>query len=332
MGGETPTASTPNARNAAFTADPAEALGSAKAAAGSNPQFGSVYQTGNAGRVAAVHSVDVTQQSDGSVNLVIRRTDGSQTELNTETHWVAGQDEPSPSGRTAESGLLLDSDSTTITAAAGFIDYDPDNLGDWLVAGYWLHAIGDWENGVLTGVEIGAFVDGPELVAHSDTPNTGTATYQGEAGGLYVYRAGSDEALPEGTHEVGDYEGTFRATADFGTGMMSGEISNIRIVGIAETPEGMIIPIDERPNVRLRLEPTSIVPESGQMARGTVRIISPDDPYLSQEGYWGGQLSNQDDGDGNPRALAGTHGGSGTSQTGAEVVYVGAHFGTTGDF
>jgi len=35
------------------------------------------------------------------------------------------------------------------------------------------------------------------------------------AGGLYIYRWGRNDRLPEGTHELGDYSGDFRATANF---------------------------------------------------------------------------------------------------------------------
>ena len=318
------------ARTDAFTADAGQAVDAGQAGAESPPQFGSVYQTGREGRVADVTAVDTTRRPDGTIDIVVRRADGSATSLNTDTHLVDRETVRSPTGRTAVSGTLLDFDRTSITAAAGLLDADPDDLGDWLVGGYWLHIEGDWANGGLTGAEAGAFVDGPELVDNT-VPTGGTATYRGLAGGLYAYRAGTDDPVPEGTHELGDYSGVFTATADFAARTVSGEISDIRLVGIAETPDGGIIPIDETAPARLILLPAPIDAATGRLT-GRVTVVSPDDPVRRQAGHWGGHLSDRDDGAGNPRALAGTHGGSATTQGGAEVAYIGTHFGTTGPF
>ena len=63
-------------------------------------------------------------------------------------------------------------------------------------------------------------IDGTDYPTPRDAaytlPVTGTATYNGRAGGLYVASAGTDAPLP-GALEIGEYEGRATLTADFGT-------------------------------------------------------------------------------------------------------------------
>ena len=330
-GGSSTQSFTPTAREAALADGAREGIRASQAAAGTTPVFGSVLHTGRVGSVAAVTGVDVTRQADGEFDIVIRRAGGGRTVLNTATHDVGRQIEDSPTGRTAQSGTLLTSDRTRITAAAGLVDYDPDDLGDWMLGGYWLHIEGDLENGTVTGAEVGAFFEGPEFVDNS-VPVSGTATYRGLAGGLYATLYGTDTATPTGTREIGDYRGTFRATADFAAGTVSGEITNIRVTGIGVTPTGRLYGFNNVASpARLVLESTSLDSGRGRV-EGTARLEIPGYTFTSRQGRWGSRLSNQDDSSGNPRALGGTHAGSGRTGGGTVVGYIGTHVGTTGDF
>ncbi len=333
-GGSSTQSFTPTAREAALVAAPSEAVAASEATARTTPRFGSVRQTARVGSVATVTGVDITRQADGEFDIVIRRAGEGRTVLNTATHDVGRQIEDSPTGRTAQSGTLLTSDRTRITAAAGLVDYDPDDLGDWMLAGYWLHIEGDLANGTVTGAEVGAFFEGPEFVDNS-VPVSGTATYRGLAGGLYTTRYGTDTATstaPTGTHEIGDYRGTFRATADFAAGTVSGEITDIRLAGIGVTPTGRLYDFNNVASpARLVLESTSLDSGRGRV-EGTARLEIPGYTFTSQQGSWGSRLSNQDDSSGNPRALGGTHAGSGQTAGGTVITYVGAHGGATGDF
>jgi len=332
-GGSGGGSSSSTSRTAAFTADAAQAVTAGQAGAQSQPRFGSVYQTGQAGTLAAVDGMTVTRRSDGTFDFVVERQDGSRTSLNSGTHRVAQEPLSSPTGRPAVAGTLLASDATRITAAAGLLDSDPNDFGDWLVGGYWLHITGDWEAGRVTGAEIGAFIDGPELVDNT-APTSGTASYQGPAAGLFAARYGTDTRRAAGTVELGDYTGRFQATANFATGTVSGTITNIRVAGIGETPTGRVYAVPLQPgNVRVELN-GPIDATNGRIGSGTVRLVSldPGAPFTNQEGTWGSRLSSIDDSTGVPRALAGTHAGRATTDGGTEVVFIGAHFGTTGDF
>jgi len=331
--GPSPGTFSSSARNAAFTADAGEVVTASQAVAQSNPVFGSVRQSG--GSLSPVTDVTVTRrQADRTFDIVVVRQDGSRTTLNTGRHLVATLPVDAHTGRRAVAGALLDSDATRITAAAGLIDADPNVFGDWLVGGYWLHITGDWEAGTVTGAEVGAFIEGPELT-DTTVPIRGTASYNGLAAGLYAALYGTDAAAAAGTRELGDYIGDFQATADFAAGTVSGTITNIRVVGIATTPDGRLYAVPLQPgNVRVELESGPIDATNGRIGPGTVRLVSldPNLPFTSQQGSWGSRLSSEDDGDDNPRALAGTHAGWATTDGGTEVVYIGAHFGTTGDF
>jgi len=324
----------PPARNAAFTADAAQAVTAGSAVAQSDPVFGSVHQSG--GTLAAVTDVTVTPQAGGTFDFVITREGGTTTSLNSRRQALVVVPVDSPTGRRAESGLLLASDAARITAAAGTADWDPNDFGDWLVGGYWLHITGDLLVGTVTGAEIGAFIEGPELTDNS-VPTSGTASYNGRAAGFFAARYGTDATEAEGTVELGDYTGRFQATATFGTGTtgtVSGTIDRIRVAGIGETPDGRVYVISPRDaGVRVELESAPIDATDGQLT-GTVRLVSldPSLPFTGQQGSWGSRLSSIDDSNSNPRALAGTHAGRATTDGGSAVVFIGAHFGTTGDF
>ena len=98
----------------------------------------------------------------------------------------------------------------------------------------------------MTAVEVGAFVDGPEISGPANLPATGTATYNGYAGGLAVTRTGNDawlarNGIPSGVYELFEYPGDFRAVADFGMGMIEASISNIAGYGWQEFPNGTLL-------------------------------------------------------------------------------------------
>ena len=312
-----------------YTPNAARLVEAGKRAAVSEPEFGSVFQSAGE-NVAAVRSAGITRRGDGSFTVEIGRADGSRTALNSVSHLFASATAVSPSGRTAEGATLLDYGARHVTLAGGTIDYDPNDLGDWTAGGYWLHIEGDWNNGLVEGAEIGAVVDGPEISRPATPPAIGTARYRGVAGGIYGAASGSDAVVP-GASQVGDYRGAFTATADFGAGTVSGEINGITLTGIAVYPNGRTVVFENDP------DPTRLVLESAQIgadgrATGRVRIANPDFGIASQSGSWGSRLSAVDDGAGNPRGIAGTHGGTARTAGGSETVFVGIHAGTSGDF
>ncbi len=263
--------------------------------------------------------------------LDINRSDGSALSLNSRDHAyaVVGPQTNTITGRAVTVAPLLDWSNNSITLAYAGVDYDPDDLGDWMAGGYWLHATGDWRNGQINGIEVGAIADGPEFSDASNLPNSSTATYRGEASGLYAGIYGNDPGflVPSGTMEIGEYTGDFQATANFQTLAVSGSITNVYTEGYVVYPDGSEVidsgDSDLTASLRGRIE------SSGRIT-GSVLPSSPSLNITTRSGSWGSQLSSISDVSENPRAMVGTHGGRVTSSGGTEVVFIGAHYGTTG--
>ncbi len=276
--------------------------------------------------VAAVTGAEITREGNGSFTARIRRSDGSQTALNSARHSYDAYDTASPSGRTAELAEMVRFDAGSVTIATGLADYDPNDLSDWMAGGYWLHIDAD-------GAEIGAVVDGPEL-SRPAVQGIGSAKYKGVAGGVYVGVAGTDApAAPEGAVEVGAYSGDFTATADFDRRTISGSVHNIRIEeAVRVLPNTAIQHFVSEPygGARLVLQPADIDGD-GRMT-GSLTYIDPRYTGLRTQGSWGASLSSMPDGEGDPRLVAGTHAGTAETSGGSELTFTGAHYGATGDF
>ncbi len=329
----TPTNSgtTPPTVDGAFAAAPAEMQESVSNAATATARFGSVTQTSNVNLSGVSTDAAEVTLSGNTVHVRIRRQDGSTLSLNTADHTV----EQSPvtvspvTGREWQSAILLDHDANSLTAMRGVLDHD--NFGDWMVGGYWLHIEGNWAAGNVTGIEVGAFVDGPEISAERSRLPGGTATYNGIAGGLYGTGYGTDADSP-GAVELGEYEGIFRATADFSAGTISASISDVSVDGIFfEEPDGSREIVDGPSDLEVYFAATSM-DSGGQFTGSGVTVAYPGLTFTSTEGSWSGRLSTIDDTSGNPRALAGTHGGVATTSGGTEVEFIGAHFAATGQY
>ena len=101
-----------------------------------------------------------------------------------------------------------------------------DSSLDWTRAGWWEARIepGPWDYGGPVDYR-GAFVAGYETPA-ADMPTTGTATYNGTAYGHMYVPLTSKDALPCMCQEV-PVQGDALFTANFGTRVLSGELTNM---------------------------------------------------------------------------------------------------------
>ena len=343
-GGGSPTAATPPDTSqppaspmptvdTAFSANPASSAAATERAATATPAFGSVTQSSNV-NVSGV-STDAAQVTVTSnrITLRMRRRDGSGFTLNTVDHLVDGEQGVSPvTGRSWSGGILLDYDANSLTVMRGAIDYSSTDITDWMAGGYWLHVRGNLNTGSVTGVEVGAFVDGPEISGPASIPVSGTASYNGIASGIYAGQYGTDVAGGQpGTIELGEYSGSFHAVADFSRGTISGSVRNIVVDDIATEPDGSVYSGYGAVPTRLELGATAI--RSGGTFTGTnVRLVDPRYSIASNEGSWGGRFSTIDDITGDTRAVAGTHGCSATTTGGTAVRFIGAQFGATPSF
>ena len=84
-------------------------------------------------------------------------------------------------------GLLVDYDTDETTITYAVVSWNDNDPTDYLAGGYWLHFSGDVLGSNFTVDEAGAFVDGPEIdmANRPIMPSQGSATYLGEAEGLY---------------------------------------------------------------------------------------------------------------------------------------------------
>ena len=74
------------------------------------------------------------------------------------------------------------------------------------------------------------------------------------------------------------------------------------------------------------------VNSDGTFRGSGVRLTHPDLNITSTEDTWGGKFSTMEDSMGNPRIVAGTHGGIATTSGGSEAAFIGAFYGATNQF
>ena len=305
-------------------------------AVGTAPRFGSVTQSSNADSGTTTDQASATYQ-DGKLTVTVTQQDSSSFTFNTDDAV------DSESSTSAANGLKVT--STTYVKETGTGDEMETILAhtahfstgeeatDWMAGGYWLKLAGDIGAGTIDNVEVGAFVDGPELRGTTTLPVRGSATYRGEANGLYtaVYGTGADE--PEGSYEFGRYQGDLELLAHFGShnqydhGWIGGSIRNIGIAGVL-VRDGSVQEnnVERMTDYHVNFGPAAIE-ENGRWSSSTnVRLNQPGTNATSS-GSWAGQVSKQADADGIPRLVAGTNGITATLPGGTTTSMVGSFYG-----
>ena len=308
------------------SANPDETLAAGVQAAINQPIFGSVTQSSNEGNINDVTGDAASTSFDGRhVRVTIRRTDGSSVAFNSASHRLATESHsPILSGYSFRSDVMLTSTDTSVTLAAVSTNWNNTDSNDYLAGGYWMHAEGRVNPLEVTGVEIGAFVDGPEISGVPTLPTSGNATYAGRAGGFYGYESG-----PTGEIQIGDFNGDATLTANFSDSTtISGCIGcngGISVTGVAVDRSGQISTFSDV-NVPGRIRMQSALVTQGQF-KGSVKMEADNASVTSSDGSWGGRFSTKMQA-GDPRLVAGTVGGKWTEADGSSGVAVGAWFGT----
>ena len=210
------------------------------------------------------------------------------------------------------------------------VSWDNSDPSDYLAGGYWMDFEGTVAPLRITSVELGAFVDGPELSGAASLPNLGTARYNGDAGGLYAVRYGSGSGVPVGSTETGEFTANIALTAHFANSTISGCIgcdgSGVTDHIFVDAGTGQARQVsDEGSESSFHLSPAPI-DDSGRFRGTTVRWAHPDATVTSTEGSWAGQFSNVAV-NGAPRLVAGTVGAHAQTSLGTEAVFVGAWYG-----
>ena len=230
---------------------------------------------------------------------------------------------PGRSGRTRYVYSQTSASSTFGLLATDWSNTDPT---DYLAGGYWLEI-----KGSPLAVEIGAFVDGPELslVNPPTLPISGTASYAGSAAGMYAVLYGTDFSVPAGSGEFGEFLGTATLNADFSAGTIGGCIGcrgDVFLTGsyensvTGETREFGGVPTDYEVHLGRRHSTGALAHFQGS----NVALSSPTVAITETSGYWAGKFSNKLNENDNPRLAAGTFGGEGATAGGTKALFVGA--------
>ena len=178
-----------------------------------------------------------------------------------------------------------------------------------------------------------AIIDGPELDhgIRPQLPTLGTATYSGQAGGLYSY-------TPHGSANVlEEYQATVTLAADFAHRTLKGCVGCV----------GDIVPVrkhfnyflgnevidreDVAKDYELHLAPAPLR-EDGMFESTKVTVTHPERTVATSEGFWGGAVSSRRDAVGNPRLAAGFNIVSFGEEDGSEGLFVGSFLGLSEDF
>lgn len=210
--------------------------------------------------------------------------------------------------------LKVKTDGTSL--AHSVLSWDPDNPADYLMFGWWAEFPDQHPPRLsLRDSERFAIVDGPEL-DHGimpEVPVEGTATYVGQAGGLYRYVPASFQGENLEVIALDEYQGTITLIADFADGILKGCIGCAGDLVTQRAHFGVFLGrelIDVQglaKDYELHLA-TAIFREDGQFDRDRVTLRHPERTVTLSEGFWGGALSSRQDENGNPRLVAGFNG------------------------
>ncbi len=304
-------------------------------AAVSLPQFGGGGVVQSAG-VGVAGASSVSTSFDGTeLTVTISREDGSALTLNSGSDSSEGSETvDSPiGGHGARSWVLFEPTTDGMSVAVATVTANEDDVADYLTVGHWMHIAVDVAEFSFTGAEIGAFVDGPELMAPpANLPAGGTASYYGPASGAYSVLHGTDTGVVPGSTEGGIFDSTVELAADFADNTISGCVGcrdGVALFGElydADTGESTEVMFEDS-GYRLRLDSTVLDP-NGTFLGEDMRLEHPDISIASTEGAWGGRFSNVADSAGDPRLVAGTFGAEATSAGGSEGAFLGSFVGT----
>ena len=259
-----------------------------------------------------------TTSFDGELlRLELTLEDGSKEKFSSvRDEWFSWSWMPVLPNHVGRRWALIKNQTEGTSFAYALVSWDNDDPTDYLAAGYWLWFPGSHPPRLpLSEAEMGVFIDGPEVDA-SDPPQLpvlGTATYVGEAGGLYEYGYGSgwpglDEAV-----ETEEFAGTINITADFADNTVTGCIGCIGDIEIRRAHLYTILggrvelPLALPTDYELRFGRTKIDP-NGTFESADVTVSHPGRTVTQSDGKLSGSFSNKPDLDGNPRLVTGIAG------------------------
>ena len=333
-GGKAPT---PISVNDARKAGSEGAEESAARVASNLPRFGSVVQSSNGNGGITTDAVDTTFDDTGatvSATVTITREGSSPFTLDTTEAVDSEVRSSGSSGNDRRWGLVRATNEDFYVARLNAV-WPQDDPDDYMVYGWWIAGDGDLRDPrTVTTSSVGAFADGLEISEPpANLPGLGTASYEGNANGLYIARLGTDwEPLPDGTSVAAEWAATATLTADFAAGTIQGWIGRkggIDIEGIAvHGATGQTAGFSETLSAQINLGEAEFGEDGTFRTRDvtyTALANAPaGTPTPEASGSWGGRFSNIPADDGAPRLLAGTVAGEAEYADGTREILVGA--------
>ena len=304
---------TPTPAPAQLIALPAAASGKTGDAAVNAPRAGSVTQSSNGvNGVTADHvRVSVNFGAGNAPEILVSNTpDGAETAAWTMNSADAADDDIVLSGNRVAFVIPGEDGARWVGLRT-----DRESLADtdYLVYGIWAWIPRDQTQS--EDFEIGVFADGGEPFTGANVlALTGTATYRGEADGIYSYSDPDDGGI-----ENDFFDADVELTANFGAadaeGTISGSITEPRsddgspVAGPGEDP------------IVLTLGAAPIGTNDGGFFTGAASMSLND---ISHAGRWGGEFFGNGAAGAAPGSVAGTFGVTGTDPTLGRATLVGA--------
>ena len=175
-----------------------------------------------------------------------------------------------------------------------YTDYEGEDDTDYLAGGIWVFV--PETATAVDEYEFGAFVDGNDPFSENPTDLTGTATYEGDATGVYSVQEDSRNFF---------FDALVELTADFDANDIEGRIHTFTVDGDPVEVERVLM-----------LQTATFANENSGFFRGDTEATWDGETYA---GKWGGQFYGNDEADGKPGSVAGTFGATtGDPATGTE--------------
>ena len=195
-----------------------------------------------------IKGFSVSTEGGGTVELNV--DDASTTDTN-EAQTQRGSLDGAPGvyscGGTTDCEITIDAEGKVSAVAAGQLLFTPDEGAtvdvpdsDYLVYGFWVKKT--VEDGVTTYNAVQTFHSAPGHIPANVTDVEGTATYEGEAVGVYAHKTFNAQGTEVDVVSAGTFTADVELTAKFGGGnvaandedSISGSVSNFDLSGDAD--------------------------------------------------------------------------------------------------
>ncbi|MDE0239366.1 MAG: hypothetical protein OXQ84_04085 [bacterium] len=241
------------------------------------------------------------------------RTRTLDTVRHQERSWGLYLPRPSQPGHSSREWLLAENHHDGKILLYTVVSWNDADPADYLAAGWWLVYPPGAPYHAVDAATRGVFIDGPELdpVTPPDLPLTGTVTYVGGAGGLYMYEYGRDWGELADTSEFTEFTGLMSLTADFDQNRLTGCLG---CLGPIETAPGRHLfpvvpwqgpdPVASPADYDLHF--AASFNAGGAFEGDSITVIHPERAIAQAAGTWRGQFSNISDVEGRPRRVVGS--------------------------